>query len=1221
MRKTTSIISLLLLSTLTTFSQSTKPSPVWHNQERTLHYRPDGEDFVTINGKRRFNRALYGTNTAFRAEAGDLPEFALYLPGVGGTLRFGLAAGGRSKWLMDAEKITARYRPGSMLYEIEDAMLGKGKLHLTVLAMADAEGLLVKAAFEGVPTETVKLVWGFGGITGKKLNRDGDIGADPESSFYLKPENCVTNNYELNKNSFRVFFGAAPTNQVASASGQRKSLIGVMPPSSQLHVADASRQETPQAFALSDSSKTLALAGSLSIRSQEPLYFAIQVPGERQILSYEALPDLLQKAEQARKTLAGQVKLKTPDPYINTLGGALSVAADAIWESPTFLHGSVAWRMRLNGWRGPYAGDPLGWHDRSRAHFRAYAKSQLTSPEVGPIVADTALNMARHLEKLGTAVFSSGYICRNPNGDFRPHHYDMNLVYIDELLWHFNWTGDVEFIREMWPVLKRHLDWEKRNFDIDGDGLYDAYCCIWASDALQYSGGGVTHSSAYNYRANKMAARLAAMIGEDPEPYRKEADKILQALNNQLWMPKKGWYAEFKDLLGLKQLHPSAGLWTVYHAIDSDVPDAFRAYQTLRYVDTEIPRIPIQAKGLADEGYYTISTTNWMPYDWSLNNVALAEVLHTSLAYWQAGQTEEAYKLWKSALVESMYVGSSPGNFQQLSFYDANRGELYRDFADPIGVASRTVVEGLFGIIPNATEGKLTIKPGFPDSWNEASLHITDVAIDFQRQQKKDRYTIIPRFGKALQLTFQVKAQAEGVKSVTINGEKVSWQNVPSAIGKPILEIKPGSAEKYEIEIEWEGTALQTPVLKNSYAQGASLTANFPKATLEDVFDPQETLQNVKKGKNNLQAQVAGERGNRTAFVQLRQGAFTWWAPLAFEVDDAVAVLADTEPSGNELIFRVQNHTDEPIQGHVTVNTGKNAFNTSLTIPARGVSSEIRVPAQQVRFGSNRVVVEWAKGKTAQHDLINWNVTSKAASKLEKLAITNYFNDRVTNLFKNDYVSPRPTSPTLQLPEQGIGNWCYPLTDAVLDDSGLRRLAGTQNEIKLPSGVPLQTPNAAGSSNILFVSQWDNYPAEAAIPLSGRASHAYFLMAGSSNTMQSQFTNGELLVAYTDGTEEVLTLRNPETWWPIEQDYYTDGFAFQLKKPVPYRVHLKTGLITRQFDQYTSIKGFSTRAIEGGAATVLDLPLNPTKTLKALTLKALANDVVIGLMSVTLVRE
>ncbi len=48
------------------------------------------KDFVTTNGALRFNRALYGGNTAFRVEAGDLPEFALYLPGMGGNRKLGI---------------------------------------------------------------------------------------------------------------------------------------------------------------------------------------------------------------------------------------------------------------------------------------------------------------------------------------------------------------------------------------------------------------------------------------------------------------------------------------------------------------------------------------------------------------------------------------------------------------------------------------------------------------------------------------------------------------------------------------------------------------------------------------------------------------------------------------------------------------------------------------------------------------------------------------------------------------------------------------------------------------------------------------------------------------------------------------------------------------------------------------------------------------------------
>jgi len=43
--------------------------------------------------------------------------------------------------------------------------------------------------------------------------------------------------------------------------------------------------------------------------------------------------------------------------------------------------------------------------------------------------------------------------------------------------------------------------------------------------------------------------------------------------------------------------------------------------------------------------------------------------------------------------------------------------------------------------------------------------------------------------------------------------------------------------------------------------------------------------------------------------------------------------------------------------------------------------------------------------------------------------------------------------------------------------------------------------------------------------------------------------------------------------------------------------------------------------ISGGAALVLDMPLNGKKELKSLTVRALSNEVIIGLMAVTLVQQ
>ena len=133
--------------------------------------------------------------------------------------------------------------------------------------------------------------------------------------------------------------------------------------------------------------------------------------------------------------------------------------------------------------------------------------------------------------------------------------------------------------------------------------------------------------------------------------------------------------------------------------------------------------------------YYTISPQAF-PYSWSINNVAFAEVGHTSLAYWQAGRHEEAYRLFKSNILDGMYLGSSPGNIGQVSFYDAARGECYRDFGDPVGVYSRVLIQGLYGILPDAMNDKLVIRPGFPSDWQFASIQ-TPILISTSKEKIK----------------------------------------------------------------------------------------------------------------------------------------------------------------------------------------------------------------------------------------------------------------------------------------------------------------------------------------------------------------------------------------------------------------------------------------------------------------------------------------------------
>jgi Domain of unknown function (DUF4450)/Bacterial alpha-L-rhamnosidase 6 hairpin glycosidase domain len=1225
---------LLLLTGYNVCAQQTNRQTYWHDKERSIRYHPDGTDFVIINGNRRFTRALYGTNTAFRVEAGDLPEFALYMPGMGGNMKFGLINNDSSKWLINAASVTARYRPGMMIYDIEDALLGKGKLHLEVLAMGDAEGMIVKLQFENV-TVPVQLAWVYGGASGKKFSRDGDMGPDPESSFYLKPEYCTDNRYTINGNQFILNYGSGlvaewdpyvnknfATDTVKPVKiGKEQTIIGMFPASSVVQVADAAQQNTPAQLLHSQQTAAPLITGHWSVKNNEIYFMAIQKPGNETSVAYADADKIFNRAEVARKKITDRIKIITPDPYINTLGGVLATAADAIWETPTYLHGSIGWRIRLNGWRGPYAGDVLGWHDRAKMHFKSYALSQVTTPLTGPVVMDTALHLARSLEQMGTAVFSSGYISRNPDGDIRPHHYDMNLVYMDALIRHFYWTGDLAFEKEMWPVITRHLAWEKRNFDADDDGLYDAYAAIWASDALEYSGGAVTHSSAYNYKANKEAAVIAKLIGEDAKLYESEAAKILEAINTKLWMPQQGCYAEYKDLLGKQLLHPGAALWTIYHSIDSDVPDPFQAYQSLQYIDDHIPHIPVHAKGLED-GYETVSTTNWMPYDWSLNNVATAEVMHTALANWQAGRNENAFKLYKSELLSTMYLGGSPGNIGQISFYDAARGEAYRDFADPIAMTARSTVEGLFGIRPNALKNELLIKPGFPSAWDSASIRTPDIVFKFKRDRKKDEYIIVSFFEKQLDVKFIAPVNGNLVKSILVNGKKAGWKNANEAIGHPAIEINCGTQKKYAIIIVWAGNETIATGEEKIYTNGSRLQVQFPGALVQQINDPQHVLQQIQKTADRLTGLINTNTGHHTIFVQLRQHQFTWWYPLTINVKDAIEISSSFTQPANGLRFTIINNTGDAIKGHVLINPGDHSVDIPLfESEGNNASIEYKVPAANTIAGTNLIVGYLGVGtdtKIFSHKIINWKV-NQPVQKLETIDLSNFFNDKVTNIFKNQYLSPRPKTATLQLPVQGIGDWTHPLKTADIDDKGLRKLAGEKNRVVLGQGIFFSTPSDTLKKNILFTSQWDNYPREATVPLTGHASHLYLLMAGSTNPMQSRIINGFVIVTYTEGSADTLALKNPESWWPIEQDYMDDGYAFQINEARPVRIHLKTGKIVSALDN--SIAEYNGKMIEGGAATVLDLPLDKNKTLQSLRLQAYANDVVIGLMSITLQRN
>ncbi|MBO9623584.1 MAG: DUF4450 domain-containing protein [Sphingomonas sp.] len=1063
----------------------------------TLRYRPDGEGgFVIENGAERFNRPLYGGNTAFRVDGGDKPEFVLYLPGRGGNLRLAVERPGQPRWwLHDAASIVTRYLPGELQYEIRDPRLGGATLRLAVLAWRDAEGLVLRAEAKNAPRGTA-LRWAYGGVNGQRGKRDGDIGTEavPISQWFaLKPEFAEGNRIAADRAGFTL------TARPATLSGAVAN--GTVGP-----IASAEDWDSAERiFSAGVAPGTRPVAtGTLNLGGK-PAYLSLQVIGRgatRELADYSEVtkgpaarvaetaslpriaPDqLARRFDETRAAFAalrGQVRIDTPDPWLNSAMAALNVAADAVWDGPqkSIMHGAIAWRTRLLGWRGPYALDALGWHDRAAANVRGWLPNQNVEPIPATIPPpDEDANLARSEKAL------------HSNGDLSRSHYDMNTVFIDALLRHLEWTGDRALAREAWPVIERHLAWQQRLFrrpmGPEKLPLYEAYAQIWASDDIGYGGGGVAYASAYNLYANRQAARLATLLGKDGSAYAAEADRIGRAMRAYLWLPERGHFAEYRDTLGAQAVHPSAGLWSFYHVVDSGVPNPEEAWRMAGAMLREMPRLPVTGPGVpGDRAHAMLSSTDWMPYSWSVNNVVMGENAHAALGLWQAGWSESAYTLARSSILASMFMGITPGNVGTLNYLDVYRREAQRDFADGAGVLSRALVEGLFGLRPDALARTLRIEPGLPRDWDHASIAHPGARFAWRREGDVEHYTLGDPQHRFDRFVLRLPARRETLVSATVAGKPVAWTAAPEAIGHPALTIELPATASTELVLRWAGREI-----------------------------------------------VPVERDGK--LVPARAGAFAYRVPTG-----SIAAVTETA-----------------------------------------------LPSQQ-----------------------------PPAGKQDPVDLRGAFNDRLTAIFaKGKYRSPRSPGVSLGLPAQGIGAWAgHVNATATIDDSGLRNVAAEHGGIfALPDGGSFRLA-AADAPDTAFVSQWSNYPRQVTVPLAGKARYLRLLMAGSTNPMQSRIDNGEVVVTYRDGGTARLPLHNPTSWWPIEQDYLIDDYQFRAPGERPLRVDLKTGAVR-------SPSGDG-KTIDGGAATVLGLPLDPARPLRSVTVRAIAQEVVIGTLGMTLVR-
>lgn len=216
-------------------------------------------------------------------------------------------------------------------------------------------------------------------------------------------------------------------------------------------------------------------------------------------------------------------------------------------------------------------------------------------------------------------------------------------------------------------------------------------------------------------------------------------------------------------------------------------------------------------------------------------------------------------------------------------------------------------------------------------------------------------------------------------------------------------------------------------------------------------------------------------------------------------------------------------------------------------------------------------------------------------AKWESIDMQSAFNGDIRMIYQQQYLSPRPNTCSLRLATDGYGTWQMVLSPRYHPPQ--IGLENATNPIVTGRGVPFAF--GGGSKNIAFTSRWDNWPHSVSVPVNRKGDAVFFLLCGSTNPMEVQIANAELRMEYSDGVVEKLEIVPPMNFWtlcPIDgMDYNYQRDAFCLPKQPPETVQL----------------GQNCRAI------VLNWRLRPGVELKSVRLETLSQQVVIGLMSVS----
>jgi len=803
----------------------------------------------------------------FTFRFGTRADLANVMPGV--------ADGDSISWLKDWVLDDYRVQPGRIVYEMHSPDNSYGlRLDIVPSIANGGAGMIAKMTLRNHSIEARSPVLVLAGWAGTEpvLPKNVDGVATGALSVTCNYVPWTRNHGQANLDDadytmLAAFEGGAAKVPLFLSTGEKRELFFTA-------LLDAPDQPKPEyiaridAFFVRNAALDASTSRRLSDAAKETFLLCTAEGGQRFADALDRLPELYaQSVEIAARGVyrKSAVRFELPDKKLQTyLNFAANDLLPALVQPPGLFHDSKYYQV---------------WH-----YIFAY-RHQIAAMNLG--LEDEAIN---DLFLKSCNQEPSGFL-RGVNADFKgpehPTHYEAS--YIESLYHYHKWTGDLEPVRQLWPVLLKAMDYIEEKQNPDGDDLYLDFLHGWKSDS-DSRGPSSAYESALVQRAYAAMAEFALKTGlADPASYACKAQRIADAIQRELWSGEKAMLGS-KCPLGMLRLHPQCV--EVEIPVRTGVVDPWQAYVMCDWF--------IRNNGFEDsENNLWLFQSDWWPRQWTQGLNATSDAVMVGLAALRSGLFEQGARIL-SAYARPAFKEMAPGDGYRVDTKTRFSRAISTAIATCQGGWGRAIVEGLWGIEPHVDEGYLRVRPNLPRRWNQGAFERPGLAVSFLKTGSSVQWTV--ESVHALKLELPV---FEPVTALLVNGSVSPVRIEPAmSCGRLVVDVPAGKAV-----LEWDSMPCDVNFnfdSERTIAVGERVSVEVSGCDEVTVDNRFGFFSGIQHQLDFITARVAKSGcGRATLFLNCRKGNLRWIEPVSFDVQPEktyVRTVDDPLPKNSRLV-------------------------------------------------------------------------------------------------------------------------------------------------------------------------------------------------------------------------------------------------------------------------------------------------------------------------------